>query len=161
MYQASRHKHLAVQFYESRAGKTFVHLLHLGVGEGNPYLRHLTGREKAVEKLYRRAQEGDISQTFVAGLTGTCPHTRALYIDADEVLVGKLPGKPGGILALAAAKFEHYGIAVMKEFGIPSASQRKCFFFKTAERILKHQIDGFHLGKFSQFVFSHIISLIT
>ena len=46
IYHAAILHHLPVKSEKAGSGKTLCHLLHLRVGEGNPYLVNLVGREK-------------------------------------------------------------------------------------------------------------------
>ena len=123
MDEAAVLKEMAVAGEEVGAGEALRGLLHLRVGEGEPYFLHFAGGEEVVDDLDVRAQEGDILQTFLQRLRGTAPHARTFDIHADEVAVGVAPRQPHGILAAAAAQLQHDGVVVLEELLAPTATQ--------------------------------------
>ena len=150
----------AVKLHEPCGSEALAHLAHLWVGERNPYFAHFAGSEEAVDELDVGAEECHIRQPFGMSLLGTCPHSCALYVDANIVLLGEASCKPHGIFTLSAAKFHHNGVAVTKHLLAPTAAQLTLPVVNGSEGELVHVGQPIHLGKFLQFVLSHLL-LIT
>ena len=115
----------AVALQEIGGREAFRGLLHLRVGESEPYFIYLPGSEETVDNLDVGAQESYVFQSLVQSLGGTTPHAGALNIDAYEVAVGVAARKSYGIFATPAAKLQHYGVVVLEEVLAPAATQRK------------------------------------
>ena len=85
MDNAAVNQELPIALHEVGGGETFPWVLHLRIAEGEPYLLHFVLGEETLDDLDVRAQEGDILQSFVERLSGTCPHTSPFDIDAYEI----------------------------------------------------------------------------
>ena len=72
------------------------------------------GAKKRSIKLDVGAQESHVGQSLAKSLSSTSPHARPLYVNADEVDIGKQARKPYGILAPATPKLKHYGVVVVE-----------------------------------------------
>ena len=105
-----------VALQEDGAGEPFVWLLGLGVGEGQPYLRHLAGTEEGVDEVYSGAEEGHVGHGVLGGVLGAFPEAGALDVHSDVVVLGKPLGQGDGVLSLAAAEFQDYRTVIAEDF---------------------------------------------
>ena len=62
-------------------------LAKLGIGERDPYLVDLSGREERVDELDAGAQESDVRHRVFGSRLGAPPQAGAFDVDADEVPV--------------------------------------------------------------------------
>ena len=115
-----------VAFEEERRREAFLGPagFELRVGEGDPQLRDLAFGEETVDELDPCAEESDVLHAaFRCGL-GAAPHPGPLDVDADVVAVGVALGQRHGVFALSAPEFEHDGVVVVEEIGIPMPFER-------------------------------------
>ena len=88
MHDAVGFEKRGIALQESRGGESLGHLLHLRVGEGNPYLVHFAGSKEAIDNLYIGTQERHIGHTLPQRVCSSRPHTGTLDIYSYKVLVG-------------------------------------------------------------------------
>ena len=138
----------AVQLHEACAGKPLVYLLHLRVGEGNPYLVDLSGSEEVRYQLYAGTQKRRIGYTVVGHLPRTRPYTRALDVDTYEILFGEAFGQPYGIFTLAASELEHYRVVIVEIIAVPASAHGESLLVEYPERILEHTLHLRYLAEF-------------
>ena len=155
MHRAAVGKEMPVALQEECGGEAFGGLLHLGVGEGEPNLRHLSGGEELVDELDVGAQERHIAQPFAEGFGGSVPHTRPLDVDADEVEVWEHAGEPHAVFAPSAPELEHDGVGVAEEMAVPLSAKGVAGTFGGLEGCLHHVGIGGHVGEFREFIFPH------
>ena len=153
--EAAGRQDMPVQLEETSRGQALALFLHLRVGEGNPYLGHLAGREERLEQFDGRAQEGDVLQPEFLCPRSACPHAGTLDVDADVVAAGVAHGKVDGVFALAAAQLEHDGVVVVEKVSVPVAAQGKSLLAEHGEGILEHEGNFLHVGEFCEFVLCH------
>ena len=79
----------SVSFQEIGAGEALAGIFHLRVAEGQPNLLHFTRSEEPFNDFDIGTQKGNIFQTFLDRLCGSCPHAGSLDIDTDEIDVWK------------------------------------------------------------------------
>ena len=146
---------LTVAFKEISACEALRDLLHLWVREGEPYLTDLVRRKETLDELDVRAKEADVLHAALQGFLGSCPHSCALDVNADEVLVGCLLPKSYGIFASTTAKFQHDRISVMEEVFMPTATQREIFLHVGSHRALHDKRVLRHLSELRKLAFAH------
>ena len=112
---------LAIAVHEVGGREALARILHLGVGEGEPYLLYLVRSEEALDDLDIGTQEGDILQTLLEGLSSSRPHACSLDVDTNEVDVRVELGELYGIFSLATAEFEHNGVVIVEILLVPMA----------------------------------------
>src|SRR5690554_1125588 len=144
----------AVGFHKPCGGESLVDLLHLRVGEGDPYFRYLLLCEKVIDQLDMRTQKGDVCKLLIQCFCSPFPHACPLDVDADKVLIGIFAGQSHRVLSFAATQLQNDGM-VVPEKAVPLALQVKPLFCQRCKRVLEHIVVGCHVGKFSQFVFCH------
>ena len=155
MDRATRAQHLEIATDEARGGQALRHLLHLGVGEGNPDLIDFSRSEEARQGLDLPTQEGDIRHTRLVRSLRTRPDASALDVHTDEVLLWIQLTETYGVLALTTAELQDDGAVVVEEVLTPASTQGEGLLLQTCERILEHMGEGLHLGELRQLVLSH------
>ena len=160
---SARAQELRVARHEKGGGEALGGFLHLRVGEGNPYLVHLGGREEEVDYLDVGPQKRHVGHALLHRLLGTRPHTCALDVDADVVAFGVRGGKPDGVVTPSAPEFEHDGMVVVEEgiapmprHGVGGGGRRlQGTVAQGTARELEDVGERLHLGEFAEFVLSH------
>ena len=155
MNQTTVSQKLAVAFKEIGARQSFRRFLHLRIGEGQPNLAHLTGREEAVDKLDACAQKAHVWKAFAKRCLSTVPHARSFDVNADEVLVGITAGKTHRVFTAATAKLQDNWVWIFEEILVPMALKGKTITLQLPVRALHHQWILLHILKFRKFAFSH------
>ena len=118
VHQGGCRCNLSVQIEELIAAEAFARFVGLGVGESNPDLVDLVGREILGDVIDMGSQESNIIEVFGDRSFGTRPHAVAFDVHANVVDVGVDPGQSHGIIAFAAGEFNHYGVVVAED-GLP------------------------------------------
>ena len=96
-------------------------ILHLRIGECEPYLLHLVGSEEAVDDLDTRAQKRHIGEVLLQGLLCSRVDAGPLDVDTNEVDIGIDACKADGVFAFSAAQLKNYGVGVVEVFLAPVA----------------------------------------
>ena len=125
MDEAIGTEHLAVKLQEAGRYEPLACLLHLRVGEGNPYLVDLPGGKETGKQLYAGADECDVGHLLFGSRLGAAPDAGALDVDADVVLGWLGLRQANSVLALATAEFEHYRRGVVEIVLAPATAQRE------------------------------------
>ena len=147
MDQAVIDEETAIALHEIGRRETLARVLHLGVGEGEPYLLHLIFREESVDDLNVGAKESDILQSLIEGLSGSCPHAGTLDVDTNKIDVRIALGKSHCVFTLAAPEFEYDGVIVVEILLVPVSLHFKGNVFHYRIRVLDHVLISSHLGK--------------
>ena len=122
MHQAAGAQKVAVAGQEQGRGQAGVlRAAQLGVREGEPDLGHLSGAEEGVDELDAGAQESYVGKGVLRGIFGSFPQAGTLDVHAYVVDIRVPEGQGYGVVSLAAAQFQDYGVAVAKHFGPPAA----------------------------------------
>lgn len=145
--QSARLHDVGIAIQETRGSKSFRDLLHLGVAEGDPNLRHFVGCKELLDEFDVSAYKGYVGELFLQCSRSTCPHSCALDVDADEVLFGITSSKTNGVFALTATQFEHNGMLVVEVIFMPTSLQRESSSLQLLERILKAVGITGHIGE--------------
>ena len=125
-----------------------MHILHLWVREGKPYLLHLVFAEKAVNNLNTRAQKSNVLQSFFQCLLGTSVYSRPFDVNSDEVDVRINTCQSYGILTLSTAQFKHNGVIIVEILLSPVTFHVERCVADHAEWVLKDVLKRLHFRKF-------------
>ena len=147
----------AIAFQEPRRRQPLAGTFHLRVAERQPYLLHFVGGEETVDELDAGAQECHILDAFLFHHFCAGPHACSLDVNANVVLAGKLLCKPHGILSLAASQLKDDGVIVMEVLLVPLATHGERSLLQFGKGILEDARERLHIGKFLEFVLSHIV----
>ena len=153
--EASVDEELAIAIQEIGAGESLAGVLHLGVGEGEPYLLHLARSEKTFYNLDVGAQKGHVLQSLFGCLCGSRPHASSFDVDTNEVDVRIELGQFYGIFSLATAQLQDDGVLVMEILLMPVTLHIKRNMLHYRIGVLEHVLISLHVGEFRQLAFSH------
>lgn len=113
----ARLQQLLVGVQEAGVGEAvfFLSFFKEGIGEDDPYLRHLAGCKVLRDLVDLRTQEGDIGKPFLQRGLSAGIDTVALDVYTYEIPVAVFAAQTHAILALAARQLQGDGVLVLKE----------------------------------------------
>ena len=128
--------------------QAFAWILHLRVGECEPYFLHLVGGKKAVDDFDAGTQKSHIGQVFVQCLLCTRVYSRSFYVYPDEVDVRIEACQPHGVFVFSTTQFQDDGVVVVKILFAPMPFHIEWHFAYHTVWILEYILKCFHLCKF-------------
>ena len=147
MNRAAVDKKVTIALQEESRSETLAGILHLWVGESEPDLLYLILGKETVDDFDIRAKERHILESFMKGLSGSCPHSGTLDVNAYEVYVRVALCQSDSILSLAAAELEDDGVVVMEKLLPPVSFHVKWHVFHYRKGVLEHVLIGCHVGE--------------
>lgn len=114
MYKAFVGQKPAIPLHEECRGEALMHVLHLRVGERQPYLLNLVGSEETVNDFYACAEESYILKILLQGLLCSCVHPRAFDVDANEVYICVQTCQTYSIFSLSTSQLKNDWVIVVE-----------------------------------------------
>ena len=148
MNNTTIYQETTITIHEEGRSQTLMHVLHLRIREGKPYLLHLIFAKETVDNLNAGTQESYIIQPFFQSLFSTCIDTSTLDINANKVDIRVNTCQTNSIFTLTTSQLKYNRVIVMEILFTPMPSHFKRNFTDNAIRILENVLKRFHLCKF-------------
>ena len=154
MDQPSRFQDLTITVKKIRIGHTMFgpFVLDLRIRKSDPDLIHLVRIKAVIDQLDLCPEESHIWQILFQGRFCASPESCTLDVDPDKVLSRKFPRQVYRVLPFTTAKFDHYGVIILKKGYAPLSSQGKSTGQDLIPFWLDHVLEGFILCKSFEFV---------
>lgn len=144
---------LAVAGEHKSANESLAGLLHLRVGEGNPYLTDLTWRKKLLNELDARPEESHILESLLQSLCSTSMHARALDVNSNIIDARVSASQSYSIFSATTAELYDNRVAIAKPL-IPLATHLETVLLHRLETGLEDMAILRHIGEFLKLILS-------
>jgi hypothetical protein len=113
---------------EDRSSEAFSFFAGLGVGEGDPYFRDLSGAEEFGYMVYLGSYKGNVLHLFFLYCSGATPKSGAFEVNSDEILSGIFFCQSDRVFAFTATQFKNNRIFIKEKILMPFGTESEIIF---------------------------------